>query len=150
MGYGLSGGIYPETAGLNDLGNPSRATIAEGGGVILPGVAPDGKKNEVRALNGYGFFGNTRMPAKAFIYDGSYVKLRELMITYSLPQALVSRLSIFKGIDLGLAGRNLWIIHKNLPYADPEDTMGASNLQGFQAGAYPAVKTVTFNLKLRF
>lgn len=150
MGYGLSTGIYAETAGLNDLGKPSRADLADGGGVILPGVNPDGKKNEVRALNGYGFWGNTRMPAKAFVYDGSYVKLRELMISYSLPQELVSKLGVFKGIDLGLAGRNLWIIHKNLPYSDPEDTMGASNLQGFQSGAYPAVKTVTFNLKLRF
>ncbi|MBO9636159.1 MAG: TonB-dependent receptor, partial [Chitinophagaceae bacterium] len=150
MGYGLNTGIYPETAGLNDLGKPSRAELADGGGYILPGVTSDGKKNEKRALNGYGFFGNYRMPAKAFVYDGSYVKLRELMISYSLPQELIGRLGFFKGIELGLAGRNLWIIHKNLPYADPEDTMGASNLQGFQTGAYPAVKTVTFNLKLRF
>lgn len=150
MAYGLSSGLYEETAGLNDLGNASRAPLADGGGIILPGVTSDGKKNEFRALNGYGFFGNTRMPAKAFVYDGSYVKLRELMISYTVPQELVGKLGVFKGIELGLAGRNLWIISKNLPYADPEDTMGASNLQGFQSGAYPAVKTVNFNLKLRF
>src|SRR5690606_33455353 len=36
--YGMATGLYPETAGLNDLGNPSRLPIVQGGGVILPGV----------------------------------------------------------------------------------------------------------------
>jgi hypothetical protein len=47
-------------------------------------------------------------------------------------------------------GRNLWIIHKNLPHADPEETLGSGNLQGYQSGAYPAVRALTFNVKLKF
>ncbi|MGN6416068.1 MAG: SusC/RagA family TonB-linked outer membrane protein [Pseudobacter sp.] len=150
MYYGLSTGIYAETAGLNDQGKPSRAPLADGGGIVLPGVTPDGKVNERRVLNGYGTYGDYRNPAAGFVYDGSYVKLREVMLSYTLPQELVNRMPVFKGVELGIAGRNLWIIDKNLPHADPEDTMGAGNLQGYQSGSYPAVKTVTFNLKLRF
>lgn len=151
MYYGLATGLYPETAGLNDLGNPSRLPIAQGGGVILPGVDANGKPNTVRAANtNYGLYGYVRQPNKAFVYDASFVKLREAVLTYSLPSGLISKLQPFKGIDLSLIGRNLWIIHKNLPYADPEEIVSAGNLQGYQVGAYPSVRTFTFNIKLRF
>lgn len=150
--YGLATGLYPETAGLNDLGKPSRNSIANGGGVILPGVKQsDGKPNDIRVSNvNFGTFGYRYNPAAMFVYDASYVKLREAMITYSLPKTTISRLKPLKGIDFSLIGRNLWIIHKNLPYADPEETMSAGNLQGYQGGAYPAVRTFAFNIKFRF
>jgi TonB-linked SusC/RagA family outer membrane protein len=150
MYYGLSEGLYPETAGLNDLGKPSRAPLAEGGGIIMPGVTADGKLNTTRVVNGYGAYGDYRTPAAAFVYDASYVKLRELVLNYSLPTNLVSKLKAFKGIDLSLAGRNLWIIHKNLPYADPEETLGSGNLQGYHSGSYPSLRSMTFNVKLKF
>jgi hypothetical protein len=49
-----------------------------------------------------------------------------------------------------LIGRNLWIIHKNLPNADPEDGLSFGNVQGYQVGSYPSVRNYTFNLKVRF
>ena len=152
--YGMGSGLYPETAGLNDLGNPSRNTIADGGGVILPGVKEDGKPNDIRISNTnygtYGGYGPRRMPAANFVYDAGYVKLREATISYSLPKQLIATLKPFKGIDLSLIGRNLWIIDKNIPYADPEDNLSAGNLQGYQSGSYPTIRTFTLNLKLNF
>ncbi|HEX8314701.1 MAG TPA: SusC/RagA family TonB-linked outer membrane protein, partial [Flavisolibacter sp.] len=143
--------LYPETAGTNDLGNPSRNPLSQGGGVIMPGVTQDGKPNTIRVSNtGAGTFGYEYNPAAAFVYDASYLKLREAVLTYSLPKTLVGRLSPFKGIDLSLIGRNLWIIHKNLPYSDPEEIVSSGNLQGYQSGAYPTTRTVAFNLRLRF
>lgn len=148
--YGLATGLYPETAGINDQGKESRLPVAEGGGVILPGVNPDGKVNTTRAGNTiFGLYGYLRQPNKAFIYDASFVKLREAILSYSLPKSVFGR-TPFKGIDFSLIGRNLWIIHKNLPYADPEEIISAGNLQGYQVGAYPTVRTFTFNVKLRF
>lgn len=148
--YGLATGLYPETAGLNDLGNPSRNTLANGGGFIRPGVTQDGKENTKRVPNSYAAFGYSVNPDAAFVYDASFVKLREVVLSYSLPKSFVNNLRVFKGIDLSLIGRNLWIIHKNLPYADPEEMIGAGNLQGYQVGAYPSVRTLAFNVKLRF
>ena len=149
--YGLATGLYPETAGLNDLGNPSRNSIADGGGIIMPGVTADGKENDKRVSNtNYGSYGYVRNPAAGFVYDASYVKLREALISYSLPASTVEKLGgVFKGIDLSLVGRNLWIIHKNLPYADPEESISSGNLQGYQGGAYPTTRTLTLNLKIR-
>jgi hypothetical protein len=62
----------------------------------------------------------------------------------------MDRLAPFQGIDFSLIGRNLWLIHKNLPYADPEETMSSGNLQGYQGGAYPMLRNIGFNVKLRF
>ena len=151
--YGMATGIYPETAAKNDLGNPSRNSIANGGGVILPGVDKNGKENTVRVDNsgtGYGLYGYVDNPARAFVYDASFVKLRELTLTYSLPHSSFGKAQFIKGIDFSLIGRNLWILHKNLPYADPEDGLGAGNAQGYQSGSFPSVRTVGANVKLKF
>jgi len=149
--YGLATGLYPETVGLNDLGKPLRGAADDGSGIIRPGVTPDGKPNTQR-VNTYNFgaYGYRYSPEAAFVYDASFVKLRELALTYSFPSKLMSRLAPFKGIDISLIGRNLWIIHKNLPYADPEDIQSSGNVQGYQGGSYPSVRSVGFNVKFRF
>jgi len=152
--YGMGSGLYPETAGLNDMGKPSRDPLAEGGGVILPGVTQNGKPNETRVSNvAYGTFGGygpRAIPAAHFVYDASFVKLREVILSYSIPKETMARLKPFKGIEVSAIGRNLWIIDKNLPYADPEETISAGNFQGYQGGAYPTVRNFMLNLKLRF
>jgi len=150
MYYGLATGLYPETAGLNELGVPKRSPVAENGGIILPGVKADGTPNDVRVEGDYDAQGYTTNPNKAFVYDASYTKLREVSLEYSIPQHLMAKLAPFKGITVSLIGRNLWIIHKNIPYADPEDTISSGNIQGVQIGSLPNTKTMGFNVKLRF
>lgn len=149
--YGLATGLYEETAGLNDLGNEVRASLADGGGLILPGVKADGTPNDIRydATN-FGIYGYRRNPAAAFVYDAGFVKLREVNLTWDIPSRILGDGRIFKGIALGVYGRNLWIIHKNLPHADPEEGYGAGNFQGHQGGAYPTARTIGFNLNLKF
>ncbi len=149
--YGFATGLYPETAYTNDLGKPVRNLLSDGGGLIFPGVTEDGKPNTVRVdASNYGTFGYVVNPAAAFIYDASFVKLREASITYTLPSKWISKMALVKGIDLSVVGRNLWIIHKNLPYADPEEIISAGNYLGYQGGAYPTVRTFTFNIRARF
>lgn len=150
--YGQGTGMYPITAGLNDLGNPKRDPVADGGGVILDGYNEDGSRNEIRAEAGsvLGAYGWVRNPAAHFVYDGSYVKLREVGITYNLPQDLISRIGPIQGVSLSAIGRNLWIIHKNLPHADPEQGIAAGNVQGYQGAVHPSTRDVTLNLKLEF
>ncbi|WP_318343011.1 SusC/RagA family TonB-linked outer membrane protein [Flagellimonas baculiformis] len=153
--FGMATGIYPETAGLNDLGNPVRDPVTNdntSGGIILPGVKEDGTPNDIRGdfttyENPYGRYGNA--PDAQFIYDASYIKLREVTLGYSLPAKIIKNLP-FTGLTITAVGRNLWIIDKDLPYADPEQSFGAGNVQGFQIGAYPSVKEYGFNIKLEF
>jgi hypothetical protein len=153
MYYGLATGLYPETAGNNDLGNPVRNSIADGGGIINKGVTADGKENTNRVdiSSLFGAYGYYRNPAKAFVYDASFVKLREVSLTYSLPVTVLAKLAPFKGIDISVVGRNLWIIQKNIPYSDPEEIVSSGNTAiGYQGGAYPTARTFAFNVKLKF
>jgi TonB-linked SusC/RagA family outer membrane protein len=153
MYYALAGGLYEETAVNNDLGNPIRSPLtndATSGGIIRKGVTDDGKPNTIRtSIEDYGTFDSyVSSPDKRFVYDASYVKLREVAITYSLPARIFNG-KLIKGVDLALIGRNLAILHKNLPYSDPEEGFSSGNLQGIQTGAYPAVRAVGFNVKVK-
>lgn len=149
--YGLATGLYDDTAFTNDLGNPVRNTIANGGGFINPGVNPDGSPNVTRIrADRFGAFGYRRgLPDKAFVYDASYVKLRQASISYSLSEKILKN-TFINGATFSIVGTNLWIIHKNLPDADPESGLGAGNLQGYSTGSLPSTRDVSFNVKLQF
>jgi TonB-linked SusC/RagA family outer membrane protein len=151
--YGQALGLSVSTAGNNELGNPVRNTIANGGGIILPGVQANGTPNTVRtsAPEEYGnVYGYRRAPNKAFIYDASYIKLREVNITYSFPSALVSKLKL-TDMKFSIVGSNLWIIHKNLPEADPESGLSAGNLaSGYSTGSLPTTRNIGCNLTFKF
>ena len=151
--YGLATGLYDETAGLNDLGNPIRNSIADGGGVILPGVQADGSQNTVRTPSPQ-FYGNVdgyrRKPNKAFVYDASYVKLREVAITYNFPSELSKKLLV-QDMKFSIVGTNLWIIDKNLPDADPESGLSSGNLSsGYSVGSLPTTRNIGCNLTIKF
>ena len=148
MAYGLATGMYPETAENNDLGNPVRNDLAQGGGIILPGVNEAGEPNQVRAdATSYGIYGYVRNPNKAFIYDASYVKLREISLNYRIP---FKKELFFSNATFGLVANNVWIIFKNMPYADPEAGLGAGNAQGYHVGVMPTTRNFGFNLTLQF
>jgi TonB-linked SusC/RagA family outer membrane protein len=149
--YGLATGLYADTTPLNDKGNPVRSSNADGGGYVYAGILADGTPNTKRVTGeNFGLFGYRRNPNSQFIYDASYVKLREVTITYKLPNALFGGSQFIKGAKLSVVGRNLWIISKNLPYADPEDGITSGNISGFQSGVYPSVREIGGSLNFSF
>ncbi|WP_296686289.1 SusC/RagA family TonB-linked outer membrane protein [Flavobacterium sp.] len=151
--YGLATGLSVVTAGNNELGNPVRNTIANGGGVILPGVQANGTPNTVRTSspNQYGnISGYRRAPNAAFIYDASFIKLREVNISYNLPSSITSKLKL-TAMKFSIVGSNLWIIHKNLPDADPESGLASGNLaSGYSVGSLPTTRNIGCNLTFKF
>lgn len=169
MWYGTATGIYDWTAGTNDKGNDVRANPDDGGGLPIGGVLhstdadgnylydddgnpiSDGTVNEEYGYvsDVYTSFGYVYAPNAYHVYDASFVKLREAAITYTLPSSLFEN-NFIGGIDLSLVGRNLWIIHKNSEYSDPEAGLSAGRFLGNQSGAYPSIREVGFNLKVRF
>jgi TonB-linked SusC/RagA family outer membrane protein len=149
--YGYGTGIYDQSVGINELGNPIRNTLANGGGVILEGVKEDGTPNDIRARTDY--FGNpygwARNANKGHIYDASFVKLREASIAYDFSDKVLDATPFTKA-SISVIGRNLWIIHKNIPYSDPEAGLSSGNFQGYQSGAYPAFREIGASVKFNF
>lgn len=149
--YGYATGLYPETAGNNELGNPKRNSLENGGGILLNGVQADGTTNTVRARYDYyaNTLGYTKAPNAAHVYDAGYVKLREVALSYVFPKELIKD-TFIQNLTLSAIGRNVWIIDKSLPYGDPEAGLSSGNVQGYQSGAYPSTKDYGFSVKLEF
>lgn len=161
--YGYGTGIYDFTTGTNDKGNPVRSNPENGGGLPLDdpygnGLAyetTDGSGNTVYEDNteygNYSYFGNSSgwatAPNALHVYDASFVKLREMSLDYRVP-AKVLKGTFLTRANIGLYGRNLWIIYKNAPHTDPEAGLSAGNIQGYQSGAYPMVRE--YGIKVGF
>ncbi len=143
--------------------DPASGYGTNSGGMILDGVIwtdnnGDGKPDEgdtyeqnIRRTSGldYRVWGWSRNPNSGFIYDASFVKLREVTLNYNLPKKLFEN-NFITSASIGLVGTNLWIIYKNLPHADPEASQSAGNIQGWQSGVMPATRNYGFNLKINF
>jgi hypothetical protein len=96
-------------------------------------------------VNPWGIFG----PEKQHVYDAGFIKLREASLSYSFGPDILNKLKL-TGARISLIGRNLWIIDKNVPFADPESGISAGNIQGFQVGAYPSIREIGLNLEVKF
>ncbi len=158
--YGLGTGLYEETDFINDLGNPVRNPLTDdetSGGLILDGVVnvgtaeePIWEENTTRvAGDDYRVFGWSRNPNSTFVYDATYVKLREVVLSYSIPSKVMEK-SFIKGAPFSLVGSNLWIISKDLPHADPEASQSSGNVQGWQSGVMPSTRNIGLTVNLQF
>jgi|AntRauTorckE5430_2_1112549.scaffolds.fasta_scaffold00497_4 TonB-linked SusC/RagA family outer membrane protein len=159
--YGYATGIYDFTAEENSNGNSVRDLPSDGGGFIIDGAVTqtgtDGSGNPTYSPNTEAFFGSdyrsalgyARAPNAYHIWDATFIKLREVSLTYSLPAAQLTG-SPFTGVNVSLVGRNLWIIYKSSTYSDPESGLSSGNFQGNQSGAYPAVREVGVNVSVKF
>ena len=88
------------------------------------------------------------------IFDASYVKLREVAVSYSLPKRWIPEQSYIQGVSIGFEGRNLWLIDSEVPHIDPEASFfgpsligGAANIEFFSV---PSMRTFGGNIKIRF
>jgi TonB-linked SusC/RagA family outer membrane protein len=120
-------------------------------GFAVPGILPDGSVNgdgvnDVRVCPDdyfHGQYGNH----EAGIVDASYLKLRELRLSYQLPASVASRFG-FSGGEVALIGRNLflWSKYDNI---DPETAFDASNVQGIEFGQFPTARSLGFSITFR-
>ncbi|KQS24786.1 SusC/RagA family TonB-linked outer membrane protein [Dyadobacter sp. Leaf189] len=80
------------------------------------------------------------------IFDASYVKLREVKLTYMISGKAFNKLP-FRDIAVSIVGRNLALLKSNLPHIDPETSYyNDGNLQGIENGQIPTTRTMGFNI----
>ena len=139
-------GLAEETAGLNDRGKPKRDPVSSGGGVLLNGInAATNKPNSVYVEAQDLYEGALFSVWENWMYDASYVKLRELSIGFNLPKSLFRKRGI-QNASLSLAGQNLWLISSKVKGIDPSE-LEQSWLEG---GQLPGTRSIGINLKLTF
>jgi TonB-linked outer membrane protein, SusC/RagA family len=145
--WGNGSGLLEETAAVNPKGVNVREPVQVGGGVYVDGVDADGN-----ALSGYMdayyyYYYKYRYGNDCWLYDRSYLKLRELSIRYDVPQTLVDKLNIgLRNVSVAFVATNPWLIYSAAPNLDPSELGGAEYnfLEGGQA-----ISTRTFGVTLK-
>jgi TonB-linked SusC/RagA family outer membrane protein len=87
--------------------------------------------------------------AQEFVYDASFIKLRSLSLEYTFSSKLWKK-SPFKEFSVAVVGRNLATLLKHTPNIDPESNLNATNGQGLELSGYPAVRSLGFNINVKF
>jgi TonB-linked SusC/RagA family outer membrane protein len=85
-------------------------------------------------------------PTPQTIFDGTFVKLREITLGYNLPL----NNKVVKQIYFGVYGRNLANIYAASKYIDPEFTSSGGNIQGVEGGNIPVPATYGLNVNVKF
>lgn len=122
--------------------------------IVVPGVKQDGSANDipVSAQTYYstiGLYKSQKGYAEEFIYDASYIKLKELSIGYSFPKRMLKR-TPFSTLKLSFVGRNLCYLLKHTP-GNPDGGYDTSMFsQALDFAAVPYTRTLGFSINIGF
>ncbi len=132
--------------------------------IVFPGVLADGTPNTKPVYlgqakgpdgvdYGQGYYRNVfRGVTENFVEDASWVRLRSLTLSYSLPAAWLKSTKVFNGASISLTGNNVWLSTKYTGF-DPESSSfnASSNIaEGFSGFTYPGVRSFLATVNLQF
>lgn len=172
FGYSLRqlaySGLGAETVGNNALGNPQRNPVidnqgnvvedgyvlaenvgANSGGVLIEGV--DENNNPLAYYtDAKSYWKQTRSVFENWVYDASYIKLRDIRFSYALPTSFVSKFSLASA-NVGITAQNVWLIWSEVDGLDPsEASNGNTEFSFMEGGQLPGVRSIGFNVNLKF
>ena len=139
----LGGVVYSATQAVLDSYGVSEATAAarDNGGVVING------NDMIDAQKWYTVVGADSGIPQYYTYSATNLRLQEASVSYTIPR---KKLKNIMDITLSLVGRNLWMIYCKAPF-DPESVATTGNYyQGIDNFMMPSLRSVGFNLKLKF
>ena len=145
--WSAGSGTSKFSAEKNDKGVNVREPISKGGGVRVDGVDEDGKPVTayMNAYQYYHYLANYDLDQ--WVYDRSYVKMREVSLTYDFPKNLLKKAGIgLNDASISFVANNPWLIYSACPNVDPSEA-GSNWLEGGQAAA---TRSFGFTVKLGF
>ena len=122
------------------------------GGFIAPGVIDNGdgtyRPNDIYINPEDYWMSVCRNAPSMFIYDNSYVKCRELTLTYQFPKKLLK--NVVDNLTISFVARNPFILYKNIPNIDPDSNYNNTTGMGLEYGSLPSRKSYGFNVNIKF
>jgi len=123
-------------------------------GLALEGVTSTGDKYNytvpVANLRSAWYNAQNRY-TELFVHDASFVKLRQVILSYRLP---ISKIGILnknvQSASIALVGRNLLTIYKNTNNFDPEQSLTNGAAQGIESIGLPRTRSYGLNLVIKF
>jgi TonB-dependent SusC/RagA subfamily outer membrane receptor len=139
--WGTTFGTLSSTIGMRQHGE----TIADGGGIVIPGVNPDGTPNTTAVIPEV-YYEFLARDAGFAVFDASEVELSEVRLGYSVRPSLAARLHLTT-LEVAVIGRNLFI-HSNAPNFDPQSVFDTGAGQGVETFGVPSTRSVGLTLKV--
>ena len=122
------------------------------GGFIAPGVIDNGdgtyRPNDIYINPEEYWMSVCRNAPAMFIYDNSYVKCREITLSYQVPSAWLK--NTLKGLTLSFVARNPFIVWKNIPDIDPDSNYNNTTGMGLEYGSLPSRRSYGVNVNVKF
>ena len=155
---GLQTGQSPETLYERE-GNGLPYTSPDGEtrnvGVILPGVYEDGTPNNKVVHYYYKYLPNAggwgKLLTTPGILENTWVKMREVAVSYEFPQQWMAKADFIQGLNLSVVGRDLFYFYASLPdNINPEGTSGSGNAQGLEWASFPSMRSLSLRLSAQF
>lgn len=137
--WGRYAGVLEETLFGREEGIVGVGVIDNGDGTYRPNdvVVSAEKFNKRSYQNGV---------AESSIFDGTYVKLRQIQLGYTIPQSVFGGDFPIKDIQISVVGRNLALLYSTVPHIDPETSFSNGNVQGLEFGQIPTNRSIGFNI----
>ncbi|WP_299989408.1 SusC/RagA family TonB-linked outer membrane protein [uncultured Pontibacter sp.] len=153
-------GQDPITVATNDRGANVRDPLEEGGGVKVEGIYAPGTtvggvdvsgqpaSNYVNAQSYYNTVVGRRV-YEEWLYDASYIKLRELRLGYTLDKSMLGRLP-FQSVGVALISRNVAQLWQKAPEGiDPSEiSTGSQSISWYESGMTNSVRSYGINLNI--
>ena len=145
--WGSFSGLTSRTASTNDKGNPVRDAVANGGGVHVTGVDATNKPVEyyVEAQTYYQQSWYNKV-FDDYIYDLTFVKMREVSFGYNIPVKKLGFSKYVKNANFSVVARNPLLIYAKTPDFDPSEIDAVYG----ETGQLPGTRGLGFNLKVGF
>jgi len=141
--WGRYAGVLEETLIGREEGIVGEGVMSDGAG----GYVPNNVVVSAQAFNKAAYNNNIH---ESSIFDGTYVKLRQINLGYSIPKKLLQG-TFVDDVRFGLSARNLGILYKKAPHIDPETGFNNANgNQGLEFGQLPTARSYTFSLNVKF
>jgi len=88
------------------------------------------------------------------VFDGSYLKLKDLYITYTIPASKFTKSSLVKAFNVSLVGSNvaiLWLHESNIARVDPESSLTSGNDGvGLESNSYMPTRSIGLKVGITF
>ncbi len=146
----MGGTIFSYTECNLTFDGYSEQTLYGREGFVVDGVLEsDGSENTIETTSEaywHSLGGRNTPIGGAYMYDASYVRLREILLGYSFKV----NSNVIQGVDLSLYGRNLGFLYNPSEIIDPNMTVGTGNIQGIEGFSVPSTRTYGINARFRF
>lgn len=146
--WGSYSGLTARTAALNDKGNPVRDAVANGGGVRVDGVDPTSGQPVTYYVAAQTYYQNlyNNLVFDDYVYDLTFVKLREVSIGYHIPVKKLGFGKYVQNATFSIVARNPVLIYAKTKDFDPSEVSANSG----ETAQLPGTRGFGFNLRVGF